>query len=166
MAADVATHAGQVGRLVDAFRRPGTFSGYVTNADASPAVAYTVRIALATDQRRAARGSATTDDTGFFSIAVGAGQTDSDRAADGQGGQESGQRMADRLMRLLADEHDPAPERAADGAAAAAAAADPQPAVRSEVQVVDPTGRVVFEDPMPPTFEALASEFRCYALTG
>ena len=32
------------------------------------------------------------------------------------------------------------------------------------MEVIDPSGRVVFEDPVPPSFDELASEFRYYTL--
>ena len=167
--AEVDGHAVKVARFVETFQRDGMFSGYVIRADGTPAEAHTVRVEVidATTQKRTRRGNAKTDATGHFSIALS--------GSDQGGTQDTGglQRLVERLVRAMPADGSAADDDATDDTPARAAAAGAAPApgastgakISSRAEVLDPSGRVVFEDPIPPTFDAVASEFRYYVLT-
>jgi hypothetical protein len=153
-----AASGGEVaGRLAQTFQQEGLFHGYVTDGEGTAAEGYTVRLQVqggAGGKGAALRGSAKTDAEGYFRIELGA----AGRAARPE---------AELLTRWLQSMAEDAPqeEPAAPADAAAAPAAQAQAVVESSVQVLAPNGRVVFEDPSPPTFEEMASEFRYYVLT-
>lgn len=155
--AAAASGAEVAGRLAQTFQRQGLFHGYVTDADGASAEGYSVRLQVqggAGGKGAALRGSAKTDSEGYFRIELGA----RDRA---------GRADADLLtswLQALADDVQQE-EPAAPAAEGAAHAAQAQARVESSVQVLASSGRVVFEDPSPPTFEEMASEFRYYVLT-
>jgi hypothetical protein len=97
-----------------------------------------------------------------------------DLARDGAPGQAAPgpEGLAERCARLASMESFTGQPRSAEPAAAAAAAggrgaaapAADGTATQSSVQVFDPSGRLVFDDPVPPTFEGGTSEFRYYVL--
>jgi hypothetical protein len=133
-----------------------------------------------TDKKPLQHSTAKTDPEGYFSMDLaGAGDTTPQDPGDIK-------RWSDRLARLVpveaemeqeaagAGEGDeaegggtPKPMPKPGGAPHTGAAAVPpsEPAVVSQVQVLEPSGRVVFEDPDPPTFEGASSEFRYYVVT-
>ncbi len=178
-------------RFVQTFQTDALFHGYVVGADGAPAAGHTVRLTLsdATNQKRATRGSAKTDSTGYFRI---------DLKGDGvateptpTAGSNPINRMAERIAKALhadsgGDGVDdggddggatPVGVKATAGTTAATGTAGTAgttgttgptgadtPRVASRVEVLDASGRVVFEDPQPPTFDVLKSEFRYYVL--
>jgi len=155
--AAAASGADVAGRLAQTFQQEGLFHGYVTDAEGSSAVGYTVRLQVqgeAGAKAAALRGSAKTDSDGYFRIELGA----RDRIARAD---------ADLLTRWLQalTEDAQQEERATPADNAGTDTAQAQAGVNSSVQVLAPNGRVVFEDPSPPTFEEMASEFRYYVLT-
>lgn len=153
----VAASGGDVaGRLAQTFQQEGLFHGYVTDSDGTSAVGHTVRLQVQGEAgaKAALRGSAKTDSDGYFRIELGA----RGRAARAEGD------LLTRWLQALAEDA-PQEEQAAPADEAGADAAQTQAVVSSSVQVLAPNGRVVFEDPSPPTFEEMASEFRYYVLT-
>jgi hypothetical protein len=140
-----------VGHAVQTFQQDGIFHGYVHQSDGAPAAAYTVELLMRIDKQARA---ATTNDAGYFRIDLPLGaQTN---------GQEEGApaRWTEHLARLagLAAAGEAAPSKEATAAGGEVAAV-------SSVRVLDPNERVVFEDPDPPSFDPLRSEFRFYVLT-
>jgi len=182
-------------RFVQTFQLDALFHGYVVGADGAPATGHTVRLTVsdATNQKRAARGSAKTDSTGYFRIDLNGDGVATDPTPTA--GSNTINKMAERIAKALHaeangdggdDDHDDGDERAA-GAKATAGTTGPAgtagpagttgttgttvptgadtPRVASQVEVLDASGRVVFEDPQPPTFDVLKSEFRYYVLS-
>jgi hypothetical protein len=165
--AEVNARAQEVERFAAASQRAGTFYGYVVQPDGAPAEAYTVQIKVKEDTSKPARqGTAKTDATGYFRIDLesadqpgGALQIIFDRLARGAkdaapgGGQPPGTPGGGQPPGApAADDSKPGPEQSAETTAA------------STVVVSDPSGNVVLEDPIPPTFEGGSSEFRYYVL--
>ena len=182
-------------RFVQTFQLDALFHGYVVGADGAPATGHTVRLTVsdATNQKRATRGSAKTDSTGYFRIDLNGDGVATDPTPTA--GSNTINKMAERIAKALHaeangdggdDDHDDGDERAA-GAKATAGTTGPAgtagpagttgttgttvptgadtPRVASQVEVLDASGRVVFEDPQPPTFDVLKSEFRYYVLS-
>ncbi|UUZ72547.1 hypothetical protein LP415_02100 [Polaromonas sp. P1(28)-8] len=153
----VAAAGGEVAsRLAQTFQQEGVFHGYVTDADGTSAVGHTVRLQVQGDagSKVAQRGSAKTDDDGYFRIELGARR---------EAARADGAALTRWLQALAEDAQQEEPAEPAEEAGTDAAQA--QASVSSSVQVLAPNGRVVFEDPSPPTFEDIASEFRYYVLT-
>jgi hypothetical protein len=156
----VAASGGEVaGRLAQTFQQDGIFHGYVTEADGTSAEGYTVRLQVQggdAASRQSLRGSAKTEADGYFRMELGGR-----RAASSDGGP-----LERWLQALVEEDAQQEPEMSPEDsrAAAAAAAPQPEPAASSSVQVIAPSGRVVFEDPTPPTFDDMASEFRYYVI--
>ncbi len=181
-------------RFVQTFQLDALFHGYVVGADGAPATGYTVRLTVsdALTQKRATRGSAKTDSTGYFRIDLNGDGVATDPTPTA--GNNTINKMAERIAKALHaeangdagdDDHDGGDEQAA-GAKATAGTTGPAgtagpagttgttgttvptgadtPRAASQVEVLDATGRVVFEDPQPPTFDVLKSEFRYYVL--
>ena len=145
------------GRLAQTFQQEGLFHGYVTDADGTSAEGYTVRLQVqggTGGKGIALRGSAKTDSDGYFRIELG---------ERGGAARPESDLLTSWLQSMAEDAPQEEPAAPADEAAAHAAQA--QAGVESSVQVLAPNGRVVFEDPSPPTFEEMASEFRYYVLT-
>jgi hypothetical protein len=140
-------HATQVARFVDTVRKDGIFHGYVLLPDGSPAAGYAVVAAAADSGRKVKlRGKGKTDAEGYFSFnmagaAQAAERTDIDAVFERM-------RTADITRSPAADTKD-------EGSTGT---------VTASAEVLDPTGRVVFEDPLPPTFDTMTSEFRIYSL--
>ncbi|BDB28732.1 hypothetical protein Tamer19_23070 [Cupriavidus sp. TA19] len=157
--AGAAAAGGEVaGRLAQTFQYEGVFHGYVTDVDGTPMSGHTIRLELHGDggSGRAQRGSAKTDADGYFRIELGARR----EAAHADAAPLT--RWLQALAEDLEQEKQAASAEAAP--AAPAGATEAQASAASSVQVVAPNGRVVFEDPCPPTFEPLPSEFRYYVL--
>jgi hypothetical protein len=146
-------------RLAQTFQQKGIFHGYLTQSDGASAEGYTVRLDVQggdAGTKQAERGSAKTDGDGYFRIELGARRS-SANANEGA--------LARWLQALVEDEQQQE-QPAAAGDRRAAATPPPQAgAASSSVQVLAPNGQVVFEDPSPPTFEDMASEFRYYVLS-
>jgi hypothetical protein len=144
---ETTAHAAQVARFVDTVRKDGIFHGYVMLADGSPAAGYTVTAAAADSERKAKlRGKGKTDADGYFSFNM-------------TGAAQAGERTdVDWLFERI--------RTAQVSRMAAAETKDPEAAgtITANAEVLDPTGRVVFEDPLPPTFDTITSEFRLYNL--
>jgi hypothetical protein len=140
---ETTTHAAQVARFVDTVRKDGIFHGYVMLADGSPAAGYTVT-AVAADSRRKTklRGKGKTDAEGYFSFNMAGGTQAAERTD------------VDALFKRIRIAEIPGAAEPDDQDAAGTITAE----------VLDPTGRVVFEDPLPPTFDRMTSEFRIYNL--
>lgn len=152
-------------RFVQTFQLDALFHGYVVGADGAPATGHTVRLTVSdvTNQKRATRGSTKTESTGYFRIDLKGDGTNSEPAPAAGG--DNVKRMADRIAKALhedATRYDA--ETPTDGEAAAGSKGTDTPSVVSRVEVLDTTGRFVFEDPQPPTFDVLKSEFRYYVL--
>lgn len=148
-------HAQAAARIAETFTREGLFHGYVALPDASPAQGHTVRLSLERDDKSGFHGSAETDARGYFCIDLGVAREPKKEAA-----QDVINRWSQRVARALG------PVDGTTQAKAAAERTEPTSAqtVRSQVSVLDPTGRLVFEDPLPPTFDSLPSEFRYYVV--
>ncbi|HEY0858577.1 MAG TPA: hypothetical protein VGE16_16045 [Albitalea sp.] len=153
-------------RLAQTFRIEGIFHGYVHHADATPAAGHTVRLALRgasdTKQQAARTTTAKTDATGYFRMDIGKGSREKGAAA---GLDPWVERVTTALSREL--DEAAAPEEAGErvaGTHASATTDGGNAATAAQVEVIDPSGRVVFEDPVPPSFDELASEFRYYTL--
>jgi hypothetical protein len=150
--------AAQVANFVATFQHDCRFSGYVSQADGTPAEGYTVRVeVLDVANKGALRGSAKTDATGYFQIDLSG--TDQVVTREGAGLRQ----FVEHLVSALPADAD-APDDGSDEARAPAAAKCAAPAaeatVTSRAEVLDDSGRVVFEDPIPPTCDVVASEFR------
>ncbi len=153
-------------QFISTFQQDGRFQGYVTHADGAPAAGYTVQLKLRSpNQKEPASGTAQTDSAGYFRI---------DLALANQGRSQAvpaPERWAERFAQMASTESsaaEPADAKAAPNAAPAATVASAQAAggsaIESSVQVFDPNERLVFEDPVPPTFDDGMSEFRYYLL--
>jgi hypothetical protein len=165
--AQAQSQAAVVSRVVQTFQQDGIFHGYVHHSDGAPAVGYAVKLEMpgTSDKKQLQRGAAETDDTGYFRIDL-TGTSDNNQ-------QDSGKvrRWTERLARLVAGEVAGEEQQEEAHASTAAAPDKPptgvapgEPATSSRVEVLDPSGRVVFEDPDPPTFDAAQSEFRYYVI--
>lgn len=147
LAGETTAHAAQVARFVDTVRKDGIFHGYVMLADGSPAAGYTVTAATADSKRKTKlRGKGNTDAEGYFGFNMAGAAQDAERPD------------IDEIVERM---------RTAPAAGATAADTEDQAAsgtVTAKAEVLDPTGRVVFEDPLPPLFDATRSEFRLYNL--
>ncbi len=146
------------GRIIETMQNDGIFSGFVYQYD-DPAPDHTVRIDITERTRKSVRSAhAKTATDGYFRMIlsdVGKGETKKPTGLDD---------VVDKIARALyaeesavkvkvdADTEIPTSQPPADGT------------INSRVQVVDPGGRVVHEDPVPPTFDGLGSEFRTYLL--
>lgn len=187
LAAEANLHLQDVERFVEALQQPGTFSGYVMQPDGTPAEGFGVRVAV-TDValKRTLRGTTKTDATGHFSLSLSSADTGSQSPAG-----TAIDSIIERISKVMTggsdtpdDESDVAAKPDADASAHTNAQTNPDanpgakpnakpspkataaaPDVLSKVEVLDPNGRVVLEDPAPPTFDTLPSEFRYYVLT-
>lgn len=179
MQSEILERATQIGRVVDTFRKDGLFTGYVLQTDGTPAVGYAVqlRISAVVGRKGASGGKATTDAAGWFSIDTGiaapAPPPSTGPAPVGGIGDKPilahVERLVDRLMGELADHQvaAPPPPAPAPPASGTPPVANPPPGnagLATDVAIFDPTGRAVFEDPIPPTFAETTSEFRVYTL--
>lgn len=146
------------------FQQDGIFHGYVHESDGTAAAGYGVKLVFSASDKKLQRASAVTDDTGYFRIDLSAAND-----SQPQAGAEV-PRWTERLARLVTDAvageppHEPAHAPAAAGQAATASAPR-ETTASSDVEVLSPDGRVVFEDPEPPTFDLVQSEFRYYVIT-
>ena len=155
------THkAQQATRFVETFSTAGTFAGYVCSEDGAPAPDHTVTLQL-TDKanRRNVNASARTAADGYFRMALGAS------AGTPPPPQANLGALVEQLLNAMADDGEaaaePKPVKAAGTGSTQPAAGE---TVESRVQVLDRQGKVVLEDPLPPTFEVAASEFRYYVV--
>jgi hypothetical protein len=156
-----------VQRLAQTFQRDAMFHGYVLHADGSAAANHTVRLALRpgsdTKQQPSGRAlSGKTDSSGYFRIELG-------KAGHGRDDPREGltrwvQRVAQAMSTAIEEtqDDDGANGRAPTTDAAADTGAEEAPP--SAVDVLDAGGRLVHQDPIPPSFDGMASEFRFYAL--
>lgn len=160
--AESGTHAQEAGRFAAASQHDGTFHGYVIQPDGTPAAAHTVLVEVGDAVSKQTRqGKTETDATGYFRIDL----TGTTQPAQGL------QRLIERLVRAttMADDAVAATQGApaavlAGGALAGTVRATGTTTAGSRVGVLDSSGRVVFEDPIPPTFDGGNSEFRYYVL--
>lgn len=154
---EVMSHAGQISNFVDGMQASGTFHGYVYLPDGSAGSGYTVRAEITESaQKRVHKSEAKTDSTGYFRMDLSSVTQNT--------GQSSG---VDRLLEIVRQPETPAPSAAAGSGATAGAGGSTSPAsgtFTTTVNVVDTGGRVVLQDPHPPTFEAMSSEFRLYTV--
>lgn len=189
LVADAVDKARLVARVADTVGTPGVFAGYVYGESGAPAPEHEVRLHIADKAHgREVTSSAKTDADGYFRMTWAA-----DKGGAVPAAVDAGSLAADLLAALAGDDEDepvkpatrataaaataawttaapaavpaaaPAPTGTASGAAAAAGmASGRQAAVR--VQVADPRGALVFEDPAPPAFDTLGSEFRVYVV--
>ena len=177
MQAEVLERAGQIGRVVDTFQHDGFFTGYVFQTDGTPATGYVVQLVVNSfGTRKGLRGGkSTTDATGWFSIDTGLPATPAPspgpvNGAPGTVGTDKPiaihvENFVNRLMGELPDHQVAAPPPPAPIPAPPPGSAPPPPeGVLTEVTVFEPTGRAVFEDPIPPDFADTSSEFRVYTL--
>jgi hypothetical protein len=157
---EVTRHADQVSTFVDGMRSQGSFHGYVYHSDGSAADGYTVRAEVNDPaQKGVKRGKTKTDANGYFRIDMSGAYQKTDQRSAG----------LDRVAEILRRTETPATAPGAETAPPANGTPGKTGAtkrVAAKVEVLDSTGRVVLEDPIPPTFEALNSEFRLYALDG
>jgi hypothetical protein len=185
LVADAVDKARLVGRLADTLGSAGTFAGYVYGENGAPAPEHEVRLQIADKAHgRELASSAKTDPDGYFRMSWAAASkgTAAPISAD------AGRLAAELLMALAGDDDEDNPTVMKTRAAAAPAAyttatpaASPIGAMGNtgataasgslsssqavvRVQVADPLGTVVFEDPAPPAFDTLASEFRTYVV--
>jgi len=170
---DAVDKARLVTRLADTLGTPGTFAGYVYGESGAPAPGHDVRLLIADKAHgRELNSTAKTDADGYFRMTWAATKGSAAPASVDAGA------LAAELLAALAAEveaKDGAPAKRATTAHAASATAAPvagapttgssqaRPAV-VRVQVANPRGTVVFEDPAPPAFDTLSSEFRCYVV--
>lgn len=169
LAAEANLHVQDVERFVEALQQPGTFSGYVMQPDGTPAEGFGVRVAVSdVATKRTLRGGAKTDATGHFSMAL----SGADAGSQGSNGTAI-DGIVERISKVMMGRSDStdnatgaaAKPEAGTSAGANANATAPAPGVLSKAEVLDPNGRVVLDDPAPPTFDLLPSEFRYYVLT-
>lgn len=153
-------------RVAQTFRVDGIFHGYVHHSNATPAVAHTVRLVLQrvsdTKQQAGRTATAKTDATGYFRMDLGKGSQD-------KGAAPGVNQWVERVTAALSREVDDSPPKEETGARvsdthASASTDGGNAATVAQVDVIDPSGRVVFQDPVPPSFDELPSEFRYYTL--
>ena len=133
------------GRLIGGLQQQGLFHGYITDAGGAPAVGYLVQVVSAAGAPLpVGREPARTAEDGYFRFEAAA-QSKPDSTAPGR------QPLAEVAERLAGVQPPPAP---------AADTAEHPPTIT--VQVLDPSGRVVFTDPSPPDFANGNSAFRFY----
>ena len=173
---DVLEQAEVAGHFVQTFQTDALFHGYVMDAQGTPATGHTVRLALlnAENQKRVTSGTATTDASGYFRIDLKGEPTATDTKPTVGG--DTINHVAERIAKALHVDSTGAVDGDGDGASDANPSSakattgatettdDKAPVVVSQVEVLDSSGRVVFEDPQPPTFDVLKSEFRYYVL--
>lgn len=146
-------------QFVSTFQSDGVFHGYVMKADGTGAEAYVVQLEfLRAEQKELEPGRAQTDASGYFRIDLGAWKRERRQAAPEPG------RWAERFAQMAAMEGFAAEPPAGEAAPRAAAQVASETAYETSVRVFDPNGRLVFDDPMPPTFDDGTSEFRFYVL--
>jgi hypothetical protein len=148
--AEVERGGAEAQHLAATFQTDGVFHGYVTRSDGAPAAeGHVVQLKLQrTDQRVPESYSAKTDAAGYFRMELAMPGRDADRVVPEPGG------WFERFAQMAA----------ATATTAAPTPAPDQGAVETNVQVLAPSGRVVFDDPVPPVFDAGVSEFRYYVL--
>lgn len=171
---DAVDKARLVTRLADTLGTPGTFAGYVYGESGAPAPGHDVRLLIADKAHgRELNSTAKTDADGYFRMTWAATKGSAAPASV-----DAGALAAELLAALAGDDDankDGAPAKRATAAPAASATAAPvagAPTTGSSqarptvvrVQVANPRGTVVFEDPAPPAFDTLSSEFRCYVV--
>lgn len=137
--------------LAATFQTDGVFHGYVTRSDGAPAAeGHVVQLKLQRAGQRVPESySAKTDAAGYFRMELAMPGRDADRVAPEPGG------WFERFAQMAA----------ATATSAAPTPAPDQDAVETNVQVLAPSGCVVFDDPVPPVFDAGISEFRYYVLS-
>jgi hypothetical protein len=150
-----------VARVATTFQIDGMFHGYVVRTDGTDASGYQVRLSLTdvASGRRILQKAAKTAADGYFRIDV----TVANEQEKAPRERADAQDWAARIARAMAEDPQDAATvdaHADDSSASTAATAT----LASQVEVVDPAGRLVHEDPAPPTFEGIASEFRYYAV--
>lgn len=154
-------------RLAQTFQRDAMFHGYVLHADGSAAANHTVRLALragsgAKQQHSGRALSGKTDSNGYFRIELGKAGQERDDA--GEGLTRWVQRVAQSMSTAMEETQDDDGATGRMPAASAAADTGEEDTRRSAVDVLDAGGRLVYQDPIPPSFDDMASEFRFYAL--
>jgi len=177
MQSEILDRATQIGHVVGTFQKDGLFTGYVLQTDGTPAVGHVVllRISSVVNRKGATGGKATTDATGWFSIDTGIAAPPPVGTAPGSGGVDKPilihvERLVDRLMGELSEHQvaaPPPPPPAPAPTSGPPPVSNPPPGnegLGTDVTIFDPTGRAVFEDPIPPTFAETTSEFRVYTL--
>lgn len=155
---------GSVKSVVETLQRDGLFHGTVMLADGQAAAKYTVRLSVQTAANQKAQVlSATTDSDGHFRMELSELKA---VAGSFTGAASSKVHWSERLFRSLnlGELHEAAAPATAASAPAPAATVDADTALTSSVQVLDPAGKVVFEDPMPPEFTDGQSEYRYYVV--
>ncbi len=161
---DAVDKARLVTRLADTLGTPGTFAGYVYGESGAPAPKHEVRLLIADKAHgRKVTSNAKTDEDGYFRMTWAA----AGKAATVPAPPEAGILAAKLLMALAGEKAAEQRESSARATAAPETATNSTLAGRdaiSRVQVVSPQGVLVFEDPSPPDFEKLSSEFRCYVV--
>jgi hypothetical protein len=160
---EVETQANSAGRVAETLQRDDLFSGYVYGPEGEPAADHKVRVEIVdVANKRQLRGTAKTAVDGYFRMLLGGDNSDGRTPVD----VEAKITQVVRAMYGDAGGADDAATAATDtGAAKAKATTPPAPStVQSRAEVLDPNGRIVYEDPDPPTFEAVGSEFRIYVL--
>lgn len=154
---EVMSHAGQISNFVDGMQTSGTFHGYVYLSDGSAGSGYTVRAEVTQPaHKQIYKAEAKTDATGYFRMDLS--------SATQNMGQSSG---TDRLLEMVRQPETPGSPAAAGSGATPGGGGSTSPAsgaLTTTVNVVNSGGRVVLQDPHPPTFEAMSSEFRLYTV--
>lgn len=172
---DAVDKARLVTRLADTLGTPGLFAGYVYGEGGAPAPAHEVRLLIADKAHgREVTGSAKTDADGYFRMSWAAGKGGRAPAAATT---DAGALAAELLAALAGEDAADAVKPATRAQAATATFASAAPAAGAattgaatgrssvvRVQVADPRGTVIFEDPAPPAFDTLSSEFRVYVV--
>jgi hypothetical protein len=159
--AQAQAQAAVVGHAVQTFQQDGLFHGYVHQPDGAPAVGYTVEVLMRSDKEAQ---SAKTDEEGYFRIDL---RGDIDTGAQGSGASRWAElnRWAERFAQMAkAERYAAEPSETTANSSAAATQTSGEGTAASSAQVFDPKGRLVFEDPAPPTFEEASSQFRYYVL--
>jgi hypothetical protein len=161
---DAVDKARLVTRLADTLGMPGTFAGYVYGESGAPAPDHEVRLLIADKAHgREVTSNAKTDQDGYFRMTWAAAGKDAGVPAP----PDAGALAAELLMALageeVAEKRESSPHATARPETVThSTVADRDVVVR--VQVAAPHGALVLEDPTPPAFEKLSSEFRCYVV--
>lgn len=150
-------------RAVETFQTEGLFHGYVMQADGKPASGHQVRLRWQSGDGQVVNRlplvlerQAQTDGEGYFRISLL--HSADDKEPPHVPADKAGPDVVALMASLMEDE--PAPATAAAAAASDVHRVQPE----SQVQVFDPEGKLVLEDPMPPTFERMAADLRWYVL--
>ena len=160
--------------FVDTFATPGIFAGLVRREDGSAAADHVVKLQIVDKaQRREVAASGKTDTEGRFRIAWAGSEGAGVPAPNDLGA------LVEQLLTALSGEDadkatlgerpisvpvNTAPTGTTGNEPPNAPRPQAERSTSSRVQIADAQGTLVFEDPLPPSFDTTSSEYRVYVV--